>query len=149
MTSTSRVEVSLESTLDSVDHAEEMSQAFARNAGFSQDDQLKIGMAVREAMVNAVLHGNKWDPGKRAGLLLELEDGRLVVTVTDEGPGFDLGLVPDPLAAENLMKQSGRGIFLIRSFMDEIQVRRCSPKGGAEMRMVKYRSPDNGKEEDL
>jgi serine/threonine-protein kinase RsbW len=146
MTSTYRVEVSLESTLDSVDQAEEMSQAFARDVGFCEEDQMKIGMAVREAMVNAVFHGNRWDPGKKAGLKMELESGHLVVTVTDEGPGFDLEKVADPLASENLLKQSGRGIFLIRSFMDEIQVRRRPPRG-AEMRMVKYPSPHNGKEE--
>lgn len=146
MTSTHRVEALLESTLDSVDQAEEMSQAFARDAGFPEEDQMKIGMAVREAMVNAVFHGNKWDPGKKAGLKMELERGHLVITVSDEGSGFDLEKVPSPLASENLMKQSGRGIFLIRSFMDEIQVRRRSPRG-VEMRMVKHPSPHNGKEE--
>lgn len=146
MTSTNRVEVSLESTLDSVDQAEEMSQAFAREAGFPDEDQMKIGMAVREAMVNAVFHGNKWDPGKKAGLTLEMEDDRLVIIITDEGAGFELEEVPDPLAAENLLKQSGRGIFLIRSFMDEIQVRRRLPRG-TEMRMVKYPSSDNKEEQ--
>src|SRR5512140_358833 len=146
MTSTNRVEVSLASTLDSVDQAEEMTLEFARNAGFGDEDQMKIGMAVREAMVNAVYHGNKWDPGKKASLTLEFEDGKFIVTITDEGPGFELNMVPDPLAEENLMKQSGRGLFLIRSFMDEIHVRRRSPNG-TEVRMVKYPSPDNGKEE--
>lgn len=146
MTSANRVEVSLESTLDSVDQAEEMALDFAQGAGFPEDDQMKIGMAVREAMVNAVYHGNKWDPAKKAGLRLELEGRNLVIIITDEGPGFDLDTIPDPLADENLMKQSGRGIFLIRSFMDELDVRRRSPKG-TEMRMVKYPSPQNGKEE--
>jgi serine/threonine-protein kinase RsbW len=147
MTSTNRVEVSLESTLDSVDQAEEMSQAFARDAGFSDEDQMKIGMAVREAMVNAVFHGNKWDPGKKAGFIMQADHDRMVVTITDEGPGFNLEDVPDPLASENLLKQSGRGIFLIRSFMDEVQVRRRSPRG-TELRMVKYPTPENGKEEE-
>ncbi len=146
MTSANRVEVSLESTLDSVDQAEEMALDFAQGAGFPEDDQMKIGMAVREGMVNAVYHGNKWDPAKKAGLRLELEGRNLVIIITDEGPGFDLDTVPDPLADENLMKQSGRGIFLICSFMDELDVRRRSPKG-TEMRMVKYPSPQNGKEE--
>lgn len=146
MTSANRVEVSLESTLDSVDQAEEMALDFAKGGGFPEDDQMKIGMAVREAMVNAVYHGNKWDPAKKAGLRLELEGRNLVIVVTDEGPGFDLDTVPDPLSEENLMKQSGRGIFLIRSFMDELDVRRRSPKG-TELRMVKYPSPQNGKEE--
>ena len=146
MPSLSRVEVTLESTLDSVDRAEEMAVDFARSAGFDEDDQNKIGMAVRESMVNAVGHGNRYDPGKKAGLRLELEERKMVVTVTDQGAGFDLSSVPDPVAEENLLKASGRGIFLIRAFMDEVHVRRRSPTG-SEVQMVKYPSPINGKEE--
>lgn len=149
MTSTNRrVEVSLESTLDSVDKAEEMSVQFAQDAGFPEDDQMKIGMAVREGMVNAVYHGNKYDRAKRAGLKLELEGRNLVITITDQGAGFELASVPDPLAQENLLKQSGRGIFLMRTFMDGLEAKRLSPQG-TEMRMIKYRSNQtkNGKEE--
>jgi serine/threonine-protein kinase RsbW len=142
------VEVELESTLDSVDRAEEMALEFARGAGFDEDDQMKIGMAVRESMVNAIYHGNQYDPAKRAGLRLELDGGKLVITVTDQGQGFDISNVPNPLAEENLLKQSGRGIFLIQSFMDEVQVRRRSPHG-TELRMIKYPAPANGREESL
>lgn len=136
----------MESTLDSVDQAEELALKFASAAGFSEDDQLKIGMAVREAMVNAVYHGNKYDRAKKAGLTLELEGRSLVITVTDEGPGFDLAAVPDPLAEENLLRHSGRGVFLMRSFMDEVRMRRMTP-AGTEMRMIKSLSQTNGKEE--
>ena len=146
MPSTNRVEVTLESKLESVDRAEELASEFARSAGFHEDDQFRIGMAVRESMVNAVHHGNQYDPQKKACLCMELEARKLVVTVTDQGPGFDLSLVPDPRAEENLLKQSGRGVFLIRTLMDEVSVRRLLP-AGTEIRMVKYPSPSNGKED--
>lgn len=146
MSSLNRVEVTLESTLESVDRAEELALNFARSAGFDDDDQNKIGMAVRESMVNAVYHGNKYDPGKQARLRLEMAGKNLVITVTDQGPGFELTNVPNPLAAENLLKASGRGIFLIRAFMDELHVRRLQPTG-SEVTMVKYPSRLNGKEE--
>lgn len=146
MTTKNPVEVQLQSTLESVDRAEEMALEFAREAGFEDDDQMKIGMAVRESMVNAIYHGNQYDVRKRAGLRLEMDGRNLVITVTDEGAGFDISSVPDPLAEENLLKHSGRGIFLIRTFMDELHVRRLSPRG-SELRMIKYLSPSNGKEE--
>lgn len=146
MPSTNRVEVTLESTLESVDQAEELAQEFARSNGFPEEDQFKIGMAVRESMVNAVHHGNKYDPQKRAGLRLEIQGRELVATITDQGPGFELSSVPSPVTEENLLKQSGRGIFLIRNFMDEIHVRRLSPRG-TEVRLIKYPSTSNGKEE--
>ena len=137
-----RVELTLESSLESVDQAEERALEFARLAGFDEDDQSKIGMAVRESMVNAVYHGNNYDPSKKAGLRLELEGRKMVITITDQGTGFDPAGLPNPLAEENILKASGRGIFLIRSFMDEFDVRRRSPSG-SEVRMVKYPSPVN------
>lgn len=146
MPTINRVEVTLDSTLKSVDQAEELATEFARSAGFLEDDQHKIGMAVRESMVNAVHHGNRYDPNKTARLRMEIEGRKLIVTVTDQGPGFDVTVVPDPVSQENLLKQSGRGIFLIRAFMDEVHVRRLSPTG-TEMRMIKYPSSTNGKEE--
>ena len=146
MTAHKPVEVMLESTLASVDQAEEMALRFAGEAGFSEEDAHKVGMAVRESMVNAVLHGNHYDPGKKAGLRLEVQQGRLVATVTDQGEGFDMSKLPDPLADENLLRQSGRGIFLIRAFMDELHVRRLEPRG-MEVRMIKYPSVQNSKEE--
>ena len=141
-----RVEVMLESNLESVNEAEQVAVRFAGEAGFSEEDQHKVGMAVRESMVNAVLHGNHYDPQKKAGLRLEFERGRLVITITDQGEGFEVDRVPNPLAEENLLRQSGRGIFLIRAFMDELHVRRLEPKG-TEVRMVKYPSAENSKEE--
>src|SRR5260221_1236637 len=134
--------MSLESALDSVDRAEEEVVRFAEGAGFGEEDVQKVGMAVRESMVNAVLHGNQYDPQKKAGLRVELQNGGLVITITDEGAGFELEEIPDPLANENLLRHSGRGIFLIRAFMDDLKVRRLAPRG-TEVRMVKYRTEES------
>ena len=93
-------------------------------------------MAVREAAVNAVLHGNGYDPGKKVTLAFERTTRDLVITIRDQGKGLDLSRVPDPLAPENLMKTSGRGIFLIRSFMDVVEIH--PSKTGTELRMIKH-----------
>jgi serine/threonine-protein kinase RsbW len=130
------VERDLDSTLDSVDSAEELAIGAAQRAGFDDDDLMKIGMAVRESMVNAVVHGNRYNANKKVRFSLHRNSERLTVRIADEGDGFDFGNLPDPLAPENLMRTSGRGIFLIRSFMDEFQIRRLEP-GGTEVTLVK------------
>jgi serine/threonine-protein kinase RsbW len=105
-------------------------------------------MAVREAAVNAVLHGNAYDPGKRFVVAYETTGEALVITITDQGKGLDPESLPDPLAPENLMKGSGRGIFLIRSFMDEVKIRNINP--GTEITLIKHtgRNAANAKEEE-
>ena len=125
----------MESTLESVNKAEEMAGQLAAKAGFDEDSRDGITMAVREAMINAVLHGNAYDPNKRVNLSLEQNDRELVVTISDEGRGLDPDEIPDPLAEENLMKQSGRGIFIIRAFMDEVRFRKLEP--GTEITLIK------------
>lgn len=131
------VERFLDSTLDSVDNAEEIAVGLAQRAGFDEDDLIKIGMAVRESMVNAVVHGNRYNTHKKVRFSAGQAEERFTIRITDEGEGFDFEHVPDPLAPENLMRSSGRGIFLIRSFMDEFQVKRLDP-GGTEVTLVKY-----------
>ena len=131
------VERSLDSKLESVDSAEEIAVSVAQRAGFDEDDLLKIGMAVRESMVNAVVHGNRYSEHKKVRFSVANRADRFTVRIADEGLGFDFENLPDPLAPENLLRTSGRGIFLIRSFMDEFQVRRLDP-GGTEVTLVKY-----------
>jgi len=94
-------------------------------------------MAVRESMVNAVVHGNRYNIHKKVRLSVSRGPRELTVRIADEGEGFDYGDLPDPLSPENLLRSSGRGIFLIRSFMDEFRVRRLDPRG-TEVTMVKY-----------
>jgi len=119
----------------------------AVGAGFVEDEQYHIAMAVREAAVNAVLHGNAYDPAKRFMVAYETTREALVITITDQGKGLDPDCLPDPLAPENLMKGSGRGIFLIRAFMDEVKIRNTHP--GTEVTLIKHkgRKAANAKEE--
>jgi len=131
------VERFLESTLDSVDSAEDIAVGVAKRAGFDEDDLLKIGMAVRESMVNAVVHGNRYNANKKVRFSVVKNSERFTIRVADEGEGFDYEHLPDPLAPDNLLRSSGRGIFLIRSFMDELEIRRLEP-GGTELTLVKY-----------
>jgi serine/threonine-protein kinase RsbW len=131
-----KIQTLLESKLQSVDKAEELVMSEAGKAGFNEDDQHQIGMAVRECLVNAVVHGNRYSSHKRVHLEIERSDNGLAVTVGDEGEGFDLNSLPDPLAPENLLRQSGRGLLLIRAFMDEFDLH-PRPGGGTEVRLVK------------
>ncbi len=135
-------EHSLESTIESVDQAEQLVLATAKRIGFNEDDENSISMAVRESMVNAVAHGNKYNGRKRVQLTIEAHADRLVVIVADEGEGFDESAVADPLAEENLLRQSGRGLLLMRAFMDECHHSKREPKGTV-VRMVKYFKPDS------
>jgi serine/threonine-protein kinase RsbW len=127
----------LDSNLGSVDSAEELAVGVAQRAGFDEDDLMKIGMAVRESMVNAVAHGNRYNKNKKVRITVASNTERFTVRIADEGDGFDFSSLPDPLSQENLMRASGRGIFLIRSFMDEFQIRRLEPVG-TEVTLVKY-----------
>ena len=133
---TRHIEVTLETLLDSVDMAEGIAVRVAEAAGFDEDNRYRIGMAVREAMINAFQYGNRGNRGKKLYLVVDLEAEKMVIHIRDEGPGFNLADVPDPLAEENLLKTSGRGLFLIRAFMDEFDVRRPA-RGGAEVIMAK------------
>ena len=136
---TRSVDQYLDSTLDSVDAAENAVLAVAEQIGFEEDDLHKIGMAVRESMVNAVVHGNRYSSHKKVHLVVSRGANRLRVKIADQGEGFELGALPDPLAEENLLRQSGRGILLIQAFVDEFQVRRGTPTG-TEVTLVKYRA---------
>jgi serine/threonine-protein kinase RsbW len=131
-----RVSYTLESTLETVNSAEEAASRIAADAGFGDEDVIKISMAVREAAVNAVLHGNAYDPSKKVMLAFERTAADLVITIRDQGKGLDVSKIPDPLAPENLMKTSGRGIFIIRSFMDEVQIN--PSQTGTEIKLVKH-----------
>ncbi len=130
------MEVTLETQVESVNLAEEMCLRVAEAAGFGEDDCYRIGMSVREGVINAFHYGNEERPEKKIHLALDLTPEKMVIHVLDEGKGFDLRGVPDPLAEENLLSTSGRGIFLMRAFMDEFEVI-PGRTGGAEIIMSK------------
>jgi serine/threonine-protein kinase RsbW len=126
----------LDSTLESVDQAERAALDLAREAGFGEEDLDRIGMSVRECVVNAVVHGNRYSSHKKIRFSVSRTAEQLKVQVADEGEGFDPGGVPDPLSGDNLLRHSGRGIFLMKAFMDEWHVRRLQP-AGMEITLVK------------
>ncbi len=133
---TQRVSYNLDSTLETVNNAEQTASRIATEAGFDEDEVMRIAMAVREAAINAVLHGNAYDPGKKVALDFERTGNDLVITIRDQGRGLDVDKIPDPLAPENLLKTSGRGIFLIRSFMDEVHIH--PSQTGTEIKLIKH-----------
>jgi serine/threonine-protein kinase RsbW len=126
----------LESTLESVDQAERVTLDLARESGFAEEELDRIGMSVRECMVNAVVHGNRYNAHKKVQLSLSRTPERFTIRIADQGEGFDPGALPDPVAGDNILRQSGRGIFLMKTFMDELQVRRLQP-AGTEVTLIK------------
>src|SRR5438552_4857113 len=129
----------LDSTLDSVDIAERSALDLARGSGFGEEDLDRIGMSVRECMVNAVVHGNRYNAKKKVQLSLSRTPQRLIIRIVDQGEGFDPGEVPDPVAGDNLLRQSGRGVFLMKTFMDDFSVRRLP--SGTEVTLTKNLVP--------
>jgi serine/threonine-protein kinase RsbW len=137
------VRLDFHSTFDMLDFVQVVSDHVGRLSGLDDDALHWVGVAVRESVINAIKHGNASDERKRVHVEftpLEAEGPGIAIRVRDEGPGFDPATLPDCLAPENLLKSSGRGIFLIRSFMDEMVLQRA-PEGGMEVVMVKRVQP--------
>ena len=134
------VRLDFPSHLDMLDVIQALTDHAGRIGGLDEEATHWVGVAVRESVINAIKHGNSEDHTKRVTVEIRLEPrtqpSRLVVRVLDQGPGFDPDSVADPLAPENLLRSSGRGIFFMRSFMDDITLQRM-PEGGMEVRMVK------------
>lgn len=136
---TSRMSYTFDSSLDSVNKIEQLAEQAAERAGFDEDSIPHVAMAVREAAVNAVLHGNAYDTNKQVFVSFETTAEDLIIRISDQGPGLDPDTIPDPLAPENILRGSGRGIFLIRAFMDEVNFRQLHP--GTELTLIKHRAP--------
>lgn len=147
MTTTSqRLEVTLDTLIESVDLAEGIATRVAEAAGFAEEDIHKLSMAVREGAINAFTYGNCQDPQKKITLVVEFEPEKLVIHIMDQGCGFQISEIPDPLAEENLLRTSGRGLFLMRAFTDEFTIQRA-PGGGTDLVMAKNlprKTSDNG-----
>jgi serine/threonine-protein kinase RsbW len=130
--------------MESVSEVEAAADKLAGEAGLDEEERFRVTMAVREAAVNAVLHGNDYDPAKQITASFENNGKSLIFTIADQGKGVDPETLPDPLAPENLMRGTGRGIFLIRSFMDEVHFRQLQP--GTELTLVKHLAPADQKQ---
>jgi serine/threonine-protein kinase RsbW len=133
---TGELEISFGSHLGYLDLIQELSEKISLMAGFDEDARHWIGLAIRESVTNAVKHGNQLDEKKTVGIRFASLPDRIVIYVQDEGEGFDETDIPDALDPENLLKPCGRGIFYVRSFMDEVCYK-ILPEGGCEMRMEK------------
>jgi serine/threonine-protein kinase RsbW len=131
-------ELSLPSRIETVATAAAAVAQFIGRYGISDDAAFGIDMAVREAVTNAVLHGNRQDANKTVDIVLKSSPDAVEISVHDQGPGFNPEDVPDPTANENIMKTSGRGIFFMRTFMDEVDWL-IRPEGGTTVRMLKRR----------
>jgi serine/threonine-protein kinase RsbW len=139
-TSGGTVRLQIHSNFDMLDFVQVICDRMGQLAGLDDDSIHWIGVAVRESVINAIKHGNREDYGKLVTVEFTFdppsEPSALVVRVLDQGEGFEPGAVADPLAPENILKSSGRGIFFMRSFMDDVVLRRAA-EGGMEVRMVK------------
>lgn len=129
-------EITFGSRLEYLDLVQSVSENLGRMVGLDEDGQYWMSLSVRESVTNAILHGNKQDRAKKVGVYFSFLKDRLVIRVTDEGSGFDESRLPDPLNPRNLLKPSGRGIFYVRSFMDQVSYQ-ALPEGGWEVRMEK------------
>ncbi len=131
-----RVEITISSRFENIELVQVIAEHMCENAGVDEDGSHWVGMAVREAVANAIKHGNKLDVRKKVNATFNLRGGELEITVSDEGEGFDPEQVSDPLNPQNLMKTSGRGIFYMKTFMDQIRYS-FHEDGGTSLVMTK------------
>ena len=133
---TERIEITISSRFENIELVQVIAEHLCENAGVDEDGSHWVGMAVREAVANAIKHGNKLDVRKKVNATFELQGQDLEITVSDEGEGFDPTNVSDPLNPQNLMKTSGRGIFYMKTFMDRVSYS-FNPDGGTSLVMTK------------
>ena len=135
------IHLELHSSIDVLDHLQEVAEDVCRQVGLDEETMHWTAMAVRECAINAITHGNKSDPAKKISVDFSEEqrgaEHDLLVVVRDEGAGFEPSEISNPLAPENILSTSGRGIFLARQFMDDVTFHRA-PGGGTEVRMRKH-----------
>jgi len=135
-TTANEVEVSICSALDNLDLIQILTDSLTEFMSFDEDSAHWIGMSVRESVTNAIQHGNKLDINKKVDIRFQVQSDRINIFVKDQGDGFCVDDIPSPLDTENLLKPSGRGIFYIRTFMDEVEFTSLS-QGGTEVYMMK------------
>ena len=138
------VRLEFTSAFEMLDFVQVVSDHMGRGVGLDDDAVHWVGVAIRESVINAIKHGNRNDATKRVFVEFETttppDPPGLLIRVRDQGEGFDPESLANPLDPENLLKASGRGIFLIRNFMDDVQLQRA-PEGGMEIRMTKRVQP--------
>jgi len=133
---TETIELSIDSKLEFVDLVASVTKSVTAKMEFDEDDASWIELAVHEAVINAITHGNKNSADKQVEVRFVTEQGALTVYVRDRGEGFDPSQLPDPTSSDNLLNPSGRGIFYMRTFMDEVE-HSIHPEGGSVVRLTK------------
>jgi serine/threonine-protein kinase RsbW len=131
-------ETIIPSSLEQIETVEEMAEKAADVMNFNEDEKDSLAIAVTEAVNNAIIHGNKEDKKKTVTIKFAFDDNKLIVSIKDQGEGFNPQNVSDPLAPENLLKESGRGIFILSSLMDDVSFNFGT--GGTEIIMIKQKS---------
>jgi serine/threonine-protein kinase RsbW len=131
-----KIDVIISSALDNLDLIQILTDCITSFMKFDEDAAHWIGMSVRESVTNAIQHGNKLDLSKKVDICFLISPGQISITVKDQGNGFRAEDIPNPLDAANLLKPSGRGIYYIRTFMDEVEFKPLA-QGGMEVHMVK------------
>ena len=130
------VQIDIQSSFEMVGLVQAVFESISAQIGFDQDSSHWMSVAIQESVTNAVRHGNKMDATKRVVVRFELHGQEFQIYVEDEGEGFDLEKLRDPLAEENLLRANGRGIFFMKNFMDEVEYR-FPPNCGTQVKMVK------------
>lgn len=138
-----RIEITISSRFENIELVQVIAEHLCENAGVDEDGSHWIGMAVREAVANAIKHGNKLDVRKKVNATFELSGMELEITISDEGEGFDPENVSDPLNPQNIMKTSGRGIFYMKTFMDQVHYS-FRHGGGTSLIMTKNLGKNSG-----
>lgn len=133
------VRLVIPSEIKLVDLVHAASEKMAELAGFDSDESLNVGLAVREAVINAIVHGNRENPDLEVDLTLTAGSRGLTARILDHGNGFDPDATPSPTDGDNLLRTSGRGLLLIKAFVDEVDFRR-SDSGGMEITLIKRNS---------
>lgn len=130
------LQLSIPSSYDAMEKVAAMIEQAGARSRISEDDEVDLMISVMEAVNNAIQHGNKEDASKQVHIRIEAEPGRLVCWVEDEGAGFDPDAVPDPLSPDNLLNPSGRGILMMREFMDNVEF--LAGESGTSVKMSKH-----------
>jgi serine/threonine-protein kinase RsbW len=129
-------DLTVPSTLEALEVVQRLVTEAALEYQLTEDFAYWMELTICESMINAIRHGNKCDPAKKAHLKISLIDSQIEIIVEDQGRGFSLSDLADPTESKNLLKPSGRGILIIRSFMDKVDLSECEG-GGTRLRMVK------------
>jgi serine/threonine-protein kinase RsbW len=132
------IELSIDSKLEFVEMVASVTKSVTSKMGFDEDDASWIELAIHEAVINAITHGNKSAADKQVDVRFVIELDSLTVHVRDRGEGFDPTALPNPLDPDNLLNPSGRGIFYMRTFMDEVEYS-THTEGGSVVRLTKYK----------